>query len=110
LDHVLFTGELTEFLNTVSVILIRDETRFMRVAIFADVNGRAFFAVVVTSGSVDGASLVSNGILVDELECVECSTTVATIISSIAGDNNLRRNVDVRPCSLSGNLDSVRKR
>jgi hypothetical protein len=110
LDHVLFTRELTIFLDAVSIILIRYKAGFVRVAVFANVNGRAFFAIVMTSGSVDRTSLISNVLLVDEFESIECGTTVATIISSIARDNDLRRNVDIRPCSLSCNLNSVRKR
>jgi hypothetical protein len=99
---------LTVFSNTVGVIFIWYETGFMRLAVFADVDGRALFAVIMASSSIDRASLISNVLFVDEFECIECSSSVATIISCIAGNDNLGGDVDVRPGSLSGNLYSVR--
>jgi hypothetical protein len=97
-------------INGVCVIFIRNEAWFMRVAVFADIDGRAYFAVVVTSGSVNGASLVSNILFMDEFEGIECGSPVAPIISSITRDDYLRRNVDVRPLSISCDLYSIGER
>jgi len=68
---------------------------------------RALLTVVVASGSVDGASLISDLVLGHPLEGVVSITTVASIITR-AGDEDLRSDVDIWPLSLSGNLDSVR--
>jgi hypothetical protein len=109
LDHVLLAGDLPILVHTVDVVLVRDEAWLVRVAVLADVDRGAFLAIVVTSGSVDGASLISDVLLVDECEGVEGSTSVATIISSIARYDHLGRDVDVRPGSSPCNLYSVRK-
>jgi hypothetical protein len=61
----------------------------------------------VTSGSVDGAGLISDLVLVHPLEGIVSLTTMATIITR-AGDQNLWGDVDIWPCSLSGDLDSIR--
>jgi hypothetical protein len=63
----------------------------------------------MTSGSVDGASFVSNVSFMHELESINCLTSVATIISHIARNDDLGGDVYIRPGSLSGNFDSVRE-
>jgi len=89
LNHCIFSMNVSILINGVCVIFIRNEAWFMRVAVFACIDGRAYFAVVVSSGSVDGASFISNILLVDEFEGIECSSSVATIISHITRDDYL---------------------
>jgi hypothetical protein len=66
----------------------------------------ALFTVIVTSGSVDSASLVSDFVGVHPLESVVSFTTVATIILR-ARDENLWGDVNIWPGSLSSDLDSI---
>jgi len=94
-------------INTVNVVLIGYEAGLVRVAVFTHVDGGALFTVVVASGSVNRAGFISDVLLVDESEGIECGTSVATIISSITRYDDLGRDVDVRPGSFSCNLYSV---
>tara|TARA_B110000285_G_scaffold232124_1_gene302448 strand:- start:416 stop:619 length:204 start_codon:yes stop_codon:yes gene_type:complete len=65
-------------------------------------------AIVVTSGSVNGAGLVSDFVLSHPLESIVGLSTMASIITT-AGDEDLRSDVDVWPLSLSSDLDSIGK-
>jgi len=107
LDHCIFSCYVCILINSVSVILIRDEAWFVRITVFAGINWRAYFSVVVTSGSVNGASLISNVWVVDEFEGTHCSSSVAPIISHVARDDYLRGDVDIRPCGISHDLYSI---
>lgn len=80
----------------------------MRLAVLALGDGRALDTVVVSSGSVDGAGLVGNVVIVHKFEGGVSFTTVAPIVIHGAGDDYLGGDVDVGPLCLSGNLDSVR--
>jgi hypothetical protein len=64
--------------------------------------------VVVASGSVNCAGLISDFILVHPLESVVGFSTVAAIVTT-ARDKNLRSDVDIRPSSLSSDLNSIGK-
>ena len=66
----------------------------------------AVLSVIVTSGSVNGASLISDLVLGHPLEGVDRVTTVAAIVSR-AGDEDLRGDVDIGPGCLSSNLNSI---
>ena len=63
LHHGVFTINYAEISNLVHVIGVWNEAGFVRVAVFALGNRSAFNTVIVTSGLVDRASLVSNFIL-----------------------------------------------
>ena len=79
----------------------------MRLAVFALDDWGALGTVSVASGSVDGAGLVSEFVVVHELVGGDGITTVASEVVGGAGDHNLGRNVDVWPLSISSDLDSV---
>jgi len=63
----------------------------------------------MTSGSVDGAGLISYLILVHVVVGTQRLTTMATVVESAARYQNLRSNVDIWPCSLPDNFDSIRE-
>merc|ERR1711920_720655 len=86
-----------------------EETILTWVTVSADVHGGANLTVVKTTSSVDGASSVGNFVLGHPLECVVGLTTVASLVGSLTGDDDLWGDVDVWPCSLSGDFNSVRK-
>lgn len=80
LDHVLFSRDLAILVNTIGQVLIGDEAGLVRVAVFADSKGGALVSVVMSSGSVDGAGLISHIGLVDIGKGIESSSSVASII------------------------------
>jgi hypothetical protein len=61
----------------------------------------------MTSGLIDGACLISDVVIVDVLEGIYWFTTTATEIFVLTGNDDLRRDVDVGPSSLSLDLDSI---
>jgi hypothetical protein len=61
---------------------------------------RALGTIVMASSSIDRASFISYLVVVHPLESVVSLSTMATIITR-AGDQNLRSDVDIWPCSLS---------
>jgi hypothetical protein len=67
LHHVFFTVNTTVLRNVVLVVLIRDVAVTRGVTVLADDLITAFNTVVVSSGSVDRAGLVSDTTVVDVL-------------------------------------------
>jgi hypothetical protein len=55
------------------------------------------------------ASLIGDIVVVDPFVCIFGITTITTIIRSLAGDENLRGQIDVRPLSVSSNFNTIRK-
>ena len=79
--HSLLADALSILFDLVDSVLVWDVARLARVAVAAaPVHGGADFTVVVSSGSVDGASLVSDLVLSHPLEGVEGVSTVAAAI------------------------------
>jgi hypothetical protein len=110
LHHVFLTYDLTELIDLVHVVGVRDVASLTRGAVTADVHGGTHLAIVKALSAVDRAGLVSHFIVVHPFVGVVCLTTVATQILIFTGDDNLGRYVDVGPGSVTGNLDTVRER
>jgi hypothetical protein len=109
LHHVLLTGDVTEFINSVDEILVWDEACLTWVAVTADVHGRANLTVVETTSAVDGASLISDFVLGHPLEGVVSLTTVASLVGSLTRDDDLRGDVHIGPGGLSSDLYAIGK-
>ena len=107
LHHGLFTLEVSELLDLVNLVLVWDEARLMRVTVSALGDVRALDSVIVASGLIHGAGFISDFVVVHVLISINRFSTVASLILHLAGDQDLRSDVDIRPSSLSGNLDSV---
>ena len=107
--HGFLARDGSVFVNTINEVLIGDEASLAWVAVAADVHGRTVLSIVVAAGPVDGAGLVSNLILVHPLVCVVSIATMATLVSLLTGDDDLRSNVDVGPSRIAGDLDAVRE-
>ena len=107
LHHVFFARNSAEFVDTIDVVGIGDEAGLSGRAVSAHIHGRALLAIVVTTSSVDGAGLVGDFVEVHPLESVVSFTTVAAIVFHFAGDEHLRGNVDVRPGSITGDLNAI---
>jgi len=67
----------------------------------------AFRAIIMSSCSVNGASLIRCLICMHPFVSIKSFTSVASIVPT-AGDKHLRSNVNVRPSCTSCNLDSIR--
>ena len=107
LHHGSLTRDMAVLIGVVDLVVVLVKASLGWVAVLAHDLLGAFGTVVVTSGSVDGASLISDLIAVHPFEGVVSLTTMATIITR-AGDQNLWGDVDIRPSSLSVVLDSIR--
>jgi hypothetical protein len=106
LHHSFFSRDVSILISVVDVIFIGGEAGLSRHAVLALDDFRALSTVIVSSGSVDGASLISDLVGVHPLEGIVGLSSVASIILR-ARDKNLRSNVDIRPGSLSGDLNSI---
>jgi len=80
LHHSLLTVDSAELIDLIGVVFIWYEAVLEGLAVFAYVNWGAFDTVVVTSGLIDRACLISDLILMHELEGGDGFTTMATII------------------------------
>jgi hypothetical protein len=107
LHHFFLTRDLTVLIGVINLVVVLVPASFGWGAVLAHDLLGAFGTVVVTSGSVDGAGLISDLVSVHPFEGVIGLTTMATIVTG-AGDQNLWCDVDIWPSSLSGNLDSIR--
>jgi hypothetical protein len=103
----LLTGEVSELVNSVDQVLIWDEAWLFWVAVFAFDNAGALNTVVIASGLIDGASLISDIVGVHVFVSVHWLTAVATLILGFTRNDNLWGDVDIRPSSVSSNLDSI---
>ena len=105
--HGFFSADRTELVHFVDIVLGRYEAIFMRMAVFALDNGRAFKTIVMSSGSVDRASLISHIVLMHVFIGRDSFTTMTPSVFGRTGEQNLRRDIDVWPLGVSSNLDSV---
>ena len=81
----------------------------VRHAVLADALAAALESVVVAHGPVDGARLVRDVVVGHPRVGGPRISAVAAVVLLVAGDEDLRGDVDVRPCSLACDLDSVRQ-
>jgi len=105
--HMFFAVDMSVFLNIVNWILIRYKAILMRCAVLAVHNRRAFDSVIVAFTLVGGAGLVSDPVVVNPLESIEGVASMAPVVVHITRKQNLRSDVDFRPCSFPGYLNSV---
>lgn len=103
----MLSSDLTELTDFVEVVVVWNKARLAWVAVLAQVNGSAFYSVGVSSGLVDGASLISDLISVHEVKGTETKATITAVIKLRAGYDDLGRDVDVWPSTLSVDLNSV---
>jgi len=103
----LLSLNITVLVGAVSLVSIGDKTSFSRVAVSAVLHGRAFLSVVVTTSLVDRASSIGHGVLGHPFKGSEIVSSMTSVHVSLAGDQNLRRQVDIGPDSLTLNLNSV---
>ena len=107
LHHLLLTRNLTVLISVVDLVVVLVPAALAWGAVLAHDLLGALGTIIMSSGSVDGAGLISDLVLVHPLEGVVSFTTVATIILG-AGNENLRGDVDIWPGCLSLDLDSIR--
>jgi len=108
LHHGFLAADLTILLGIVDLVVVLVPATLGWGAVFAlDLLG-ALSAIIVSTSSVDGASLIGDLVLVHPLEGVISLTTVATIITR-ARDEHLRSDVDIWPSSIPGDLNSIRE-
>mmetsp|Transcript_12625 Transcript_12625/g.21241 ORF Transcript_12625/g.21241 Transcript_12625/m.21241 type:complete len:592 (+) Transcript_12625:45-1820(+) len=108
LHHGLLALDGSVLLDAVHEVLVGHEAGLVGHAVLAHGHGGALLAVVVATGSVDGAGLVGDLVLVHPLEGVVCLSSVAAVVAT-AGDEDLGGDVDVRPGSIPLDLDPVRE-
>jgi len=66
-------------------------------------------AIFPATSLVDRASLIGDVVVVDVLKSIHGLTSRATEVLVLTGDDDLGRDVDVGPGSLSLDLNSIRK-
>jgi hypothetical protein len=81
----------------------------VRFAVFTEINGSTCDTICVSSSLIDATGLISDFVSMHEVEGAVSFSTIAPVVIVRARDDNLRRYVDVWPCSLSCNLYSVRE-
>jgi len=76
-------------------------------AVSANIHCGARITPVVAYGCVNGASFVGDFVIVHPLERRVRIASIAAVVSLFAGNDNLRRDVDIRPRCLACYLDSI---
>jgi hypothetical protein len=84
LEHVSLANGITELVNLVLVISVRDEAVLMWAAVSALEDGRATDAVVKASGSVDSTCLISDSVVLHVLKGICVPATVTSTVISLA--------------------------
>jgi hypothetical protein len=107
LHHIFFTLKRVKLVYSVYIVGIRDETRFVWLAILAHVNGSTLDAIVMTTSLINGAGLISHISTMHELEGTQSVATVAAIVIHGAGNYSLRRDVDIWPLSFTSDLNTI---
>jgi hypothetical protein len=107
LHHGFLTSDGSELLSLVDVVGVGNEASLTGVAVSAVSHGGADTTVVEATTCVHRAGLVGDFVLGHPLECKDSITTVAAKRVVLAGNQNLGSDVDIGPCSISGDLDSV---
>lgn len=91
MHHCILARDAAELIDIVHTVLVGDVARTTTgVAVLANVDGSAFDTVVMTSGLVNRAGLISDVIGMHIFEGGEGLTTVATVVIHGARDDSLR--------------------
>jgi hypothetical protein len=107
LHHGLFSTDFAQLAESVLIVGIGYKAGLVGVAVLADVDCWAGLAVVMTSGSVGRAGLISHLVFVNVLKCCERITSMTAVIFNVARDDNLGGDVDIGPGTLPLDLDPV---
>jgi hypothetical protein len=108
LHDVILSIHSSVFVNLINVVGIWDVAVSAWVAISAQSDIRAWVAVIVASGSVDRAGLVSDEVVLDVLVGGKGLTSMAPeVVVGVTGDQNLGSKVDVWPGGISYDLNSI---
>jgi len=108
LNDVILTAHSSELIDLVNVVRVWNKARFAWVAVSAQGDVGARVSVIVTSGSVNRTSLVSDEVFFDVLIGREWLTSVASqVVVGVTRDENLWSEINVWPCGISLDLDSV---
>jgi len=109
LHDVAFSRYTTIFFNTILVVCLGGEAWSTWQAVLAFEHLGALLTVVVASGSVDGALLIGDTVVLHVLEGSQLPSTVASITGIVARDHLLWGDIDIWPSSISSDLDSIRE-
>lgn len=101
--------DVTIFIDAIGVVLLGNIACLPWLAISAHLHGTAAQAVVPSACLVNRTSLISDVVLVYPFVSVVSITAVTAIILLLAADQNLWTDVDVWPCSISLDFDSIRE-
>jgi len=98
---------VTILINSIDIVGVWNEAWFMWITVTTDGDWRAIYTIVIASGSINGAGLIGNFVVVHPFVCINWITSVASVIFLLTGDNNLRCDVNVWPNSISLDFDSI---
>lgn len=108
--HVFFTINLAKLINLIHKVGVWHMTSLTWGAVSANIHCGARITPVVANGGVNWASFVSDFVIVHPLECGVCISSITAIVSLFARNNNLWRDVDIRPRCLTCYFYSIWKR
>ena len=75
--------------------------------IFTFDDAGAFHAVIVSSGLINGAGLISDIVVMHPIVSIDWLTTMAPIILCLTGNYHLWGDIDIGPRRVSSYLDSI---
>jgi hypothetical protein len=82
LNHGVFTLDFSVLIYLVDVVFVWYIAWLVRLAVSAHIDGCALDTIVMASGLIDGAGLISHVVVVHEFEGAQGISTMATIIIS----------------------------
>jgi len=107
--HSLFSLNVTILIYTILIVAWRNVASLSRFAVAAHLHGRAILTVGPATGLVNRTSFIGDVVFTNPFVPVVGISTVATVVFLFARDENLWSNVDIRPGSITCNLDTVRE-
>lgn len=106
-DHVLFSHDISVFVDSVDLGAFLSPTSLAGEAVLALDFSSATNTIVMTVSLVGGAGFIGDVVVVDPFVSGPSITAVAAFVGEFAGDQNLRRQVDIGELGFTSNFDSV---
>jgi len=109
LHHIILATDQIILIYTIDAVLIGDKASLSWVAVTALLHSTACLTIVKTTSHVYGACLIGDLVVGHVLKGVQVPSTMAALVFSLTRDQNLRRNIDIWPCSFPGDFDPIRE-
>ncbi len=106
-DHILLSFNQSKFVNSIDLCSFLSPASTVGEAVLALDLSTASDTVIMSEGLIRGACLVSDVVVVDPLISILSVSSTTAIVWCFAGDEDLWRDVNIRPLGFSLDLDTI---